>query len=389
MIWSSTTNAWYRWILVLAGLFGYLNAWAQAPDLDRSLPEIPDGYWLQAEVYAEHTTGTLAGMTTYRVYMNCMNALDYVSSCSGDDNNPLRLMTGNAGWYNSPFNASAFALGLNPMLYDIIPEIEFDSFITIGAEDATTPANMHPSSIWGSIDATNEFDGDGNGSDLEVNDSQGGAWYIPFPGIDMANEHPAFAGDDLRVLVAQVTTAGTLEGQIQIQIFQNGLQSDEYRSLMPIAFEAIAGCLDPDALNYNESANMDDGSCNYFCGPGTRLDEATGKCELDAWQGAVGDMGQFAPCHYDFDASGWMDITDLYRTLVVMGQDADTPFGPCGAGTAYNTGTGLCEPVEATTGTGDGLNNLNPAYFDLNGDGTLNVTDFLNLVEVFGKQCAL
>ena len=53
----------------------------------------------------------------------------------------------------------------------------------------------------------------------------------------MADEHPP-AGDDLRVLIAQITTAGTIEGQIQIQIFQDGLQANEFRSLMPIAFEA-------------------------------------------------------------------------------------------------------------------------------------------------------
>ena len=159
-------QAWYRWMLVLAGLFGYINAWAQAPDLSRSLPEIPEGYWLQAEVYAEHTSGALEGMTTYRVYMNCTGPLDYVSSCSGDDSNPLRLLTGDAGWYNSPFNASPFAVGLNPMLYDFIPEIQYDSFLTIGAEDATTPASMHPGSVWGEIDATEEFDGDGDGADL-------------------------------------------------------------------------------------------------------------------------------------------------------------------------------------------------------------------------------
>ena len=133
--------------------------------------------------------------------------------------------------------------------------------------------------------------------------------------------------------------------------------------------------------------NLDDGSCNYFCGLGTRLDPVTGKCELDAWEGEVGDMTQFAACHYDLDVSGWMDVTDLYRILAVMGQEVDLPFGPCGAGTAYNTATSMCEPVASTDGVGDGLNNLNPEYFDLNGDGTLNVTDFLNLVEVFGKAC--
>ena len=86
-------------------------------------------------------------------------------------------------------------------------------------------------------------------------------------------------------------------------------------------------------------------------------------------------MTQFAACHYDLDVSGWMDVTDLYRILAVMGQEVDLPFGPC-APERRTTPPPRCEPVASTDGVGDGLNNLNPEYFDLNGDGTLNVTDF-------------
>ena len=35
----------------------------------------------------------------------------------------------------------------------------------------------------------------------------------------------------------------------------------------------------------------------------------------------------------------------------------------------------------------NGLNNLNPRFFDLNGDGLLDVDDFLNLLNVLGKPC--
>jgi hypothetical protein len=78
---------------------------------------------------------------------------------------------------------------------------------------------------------------------------------------------------------------------------------------------------------------------------------------------------------------------------VVFGQDPGTPVSPCGAGT-YATYTAedeldLCLPAPATVGPGNGLGNLNPRYFDLNGDGVLDTTDFLNLLNVFGKECGV
>ena len=50
----------------------------------------------------------------------------------------------------------------------------------------------------------------GPGSNVVVDDATGGAWYTPFPGADAADSHAAFAGDDLRALVAQFTPAGTI-----------------------------------------------------------------------------------------------------------------------------------------------------------------------------------
>ena len=44
----------------------------------------------------------------------------------------------------------------------------------------------------------------------------------------------AFAGDDLRVLLAQFTTAGIINGQFQVQVFVEGNQGNEFRDLLPI-----------------------------------------------------------------------------------------------------------------------------------------------------------
>mgnify|MGYP005623341321 FL=1 len=89
MSWRNTTDlesSWgYRALWILALLTGYVGAYAQ-PDLSRSLPPLPEGYWLQLEEVTTHVGGELDGMTTYRLYVNCLNALDFVSSCSGDEN---------------------------------------------------------------------------------------------------------------------------------------------------------------------------------------------------------------------------------------------------------------------------------------------------------------
>ena len=59
-----------------------------------------------------------------------------------------------------------------------------------------------------------------------INDATGAAWFSPFPGTsDMTL--PSFAGSDLKVLVAQLTTDGTISGQMQLQVFMNADQTEE------------------------------------------------------------------------------------------------------------------------------------------------------------------
>ena len=113
------------------------------------------GVLVAMETVTVHTEGALAGQTTYRVYMNMLNETDYLSSCSGDSENPLILESSSGTWYNdNEFNADWNAQGVNPSFLSFFPELAYDSFLTIGAEDATTPAAEHPSSVWGSTDAS-------------------------------------------------------------------------------------------------------------------------------------------------------------------------------------------------------------------------------------------
>ncbi|MEY3010770.1 MAG: hypothetical protein RLZZ314_1412, partial [Bacteroidota bacterium] len=241
----------------------------------------PEGYWLEIETVTTHEGGELDGMTTYRVYLNCLNETDYVSSCSGDAENNLIIETSTGTWYNSPLNANFTAQGINALFLGAFPDLAWDSYLTLGAMDSSTPAAQHPSTIWGDVNASSEFV-PGGGNNVTVDDATGGAWYIPFPGAAVADSHVAFAGSDLRVLIMQVTSAGVLSGQAQLQVFMNADQSQEWRDLLPFQFP-LPGCTDETACNYNADATSDDGSCAELdeCGVCGGAGIAEGACDCD------------------------------------------------------------------------------------------------------------
>ena len=260
--------------------------WAQHSQLDLlSSPsasystEAPTGFWLELETVTAHIGGALDGQTTYRLYLNTLNESDYLSACSGDENSPMEITSSTGSWYNDFASTTWNALGINPGFFGFFPDLAYDSFLTIGAEDATVPAAEHPSSVWGATDATLQFSGPAAGTNVLVNDATGGAWYTPFPGLAAAGTHAAFAGADLRIMVAQFTTAGTMSGQIQVQVFQNGDQDLEFRDSLPMCNTGeCGGCTDASAVNYDPNAYYDDGSCEAAT-PGCTDAEA---CNYDA-----------------------------------------------------------------------------------------------------------
>ena len=96
----------------------------------------------------------------------------------------------------------------------------------------------------------------------------GFAWYN-LPDVNGDGTHSGIAGNhaDLKVPVAQITTSGTLSGQLTVQIFENGDPNSEIRMTFPLCSgEGECGaCTDPDAINYvaydPASVFYDDGSC--------------------------------------------------------------------------------------------------------------------------------
>lgn len=213
------------------------------------------GFHLSVET---HATDVVGGMTTYRVYMNTPNATDFVSACIGDANNPLFLNT-TTTFYQDPLGGTTAAT-INPLYFGPFPDAAYDSWVTIGIE-------QQPVLSLGETDVSILVDpnvaswevGFGAGNDVDISSPIGGGWYI------LPSSANGVAGADNKVLLAQLTTDGEISGQLYIQVFPEGDQSQLIESVF--GFEQVScsldGCTDSTACNYDDAATTDDGSCTY------------------------------------------------------------------------------------------------------------------------------
>ena len=216
----------------------------------------PDEYWIGLEEYAVHTEGDLAGMTTWRMYLHMLDEDDYLSACTGSETNPFILeSTSTPAWYQHPEASETFATGINPAFFTAFPDLEYDSWFTIGVEDTSVEMDIL-SLADPTYDAFAAFEaGENVYSDTPV----GNGWATLYPGLGA--ENPGFAGEDLRVLIGQITTAGTLSGSIYVQIFPWGVQDPDLRLLLPILYTPTQ-CMDETACNYDANAWTND-ECEY------------------------------------------------------------------------------------------------------------------------------
>lgn len=179
-------------------------------------PELVNGsVCLDIEVVAVHNEGPLEGMTTYRLYVTLPGPDDVVTTVFGDIQHPTALLT-STSWYQSN-EGGQFPCANNPLLFDLFPELPYDSWLTIGidgppngAEGEDCPQVVMSS---GSPFAT-EFE---NGSGFVIDDLIGSAWFVV---PTNTNGDPDENG---RVLVAQLTTDGDLDGVLHLQVLPGGL----------------------------------------------------------------------------------------------------------------------------------------------------------------------
>ena len=253
----------------------------------------------------------------YRVYITTPNATDKVSAVTGQASNPMYVET-TGDFYQHP-NGGVFPNGINPILYSFVPEIEFDSWFTIGIDAAPVSANgegniqgLPEPEAWSSV-----FEG---GSGFQIDDIIGSGWFV---NPDVTN---GVAGDDNKVLLAQLTTNGDLSGQFYVQVFPEGDNLNQERVTLTFG-GSQCGCIDVEACNYVASAIIDDGSC-YYPQFGYGCDDA---CLFDS------EAPQFTETPEDMNVSCSADIS-VVMPAATDNCDQDLTFtyndeivdGPCG-----------------------------------------------------------
>jgi uncharacterized protein (TIGR02145 family) len=367
-------------VWVLFGLYGFqaTKAMSQcdvdvATSLVFSQGEPTEGYGLVLETVAEHTAGDLAGLTTYRLYMQTAHPTDRVIAAVGDDEFPLSLMP-ETSFYQNPY-ASIIPEGITPAFVSFVPDLAYDSWVTIGLDGASSSSDGEEgvttlfAAGWESVFAS------GQGF---VEDSENGSGWTVVPWTATNT----LAGPEQRVLLAQLTTDGHLSGSMRVQVFP---ESDNKNDLwLDVNFDTnvVCGCTDQSAVNHNPNANANDGSClfepcsdEYACNFGESAPpfqgcdypepgyDCEGNCFLDQNNDGVCDPYQPDQCHTsqadvegcpgDFKLNGYVDINDLLVFNTLWGDVCSEPG---------------C----------DG---------DFTGDAEVDVNDLLDFFQLWGNEC--
>ena len=212
---------------------------------------------------------SLEGYTTYHVYADLSSDLDFVSAVFGDAADPLMLgCTGTI--FQSELPNFNYGGEVNPLFFGNFPASEYDSWLTIGAENASGGVNVQSTAdtMAPALEAFN------SGSGFVMNDPIGASWFNVFPcgaATDLAEcaaGVPSFGGADSRVLLAQITATGDVYGLFNVQVFPAGVQANQ-QVVTGVTFSTNAadvfGCTNMEATNYNAAATIDDLSCTLPC----------------------------------------------------------------------------------------------------------------------------
>lgn len=323
---------------------------------------------------------SLDGYTTYRIYADVTSSTDFVSAVFGDASTPLVLgCTGNI--YQSIGVNFNYATEVNPLFFGTFPTGEYDSWFTIGSEDANGGVNVQATAD--TMEPALALFNAGEG--FTINDPIGASWFNVFPCTsqqtieECAATSLAFGGDENRVLIGQITATGDVYGIFNLQIFPSGVQSDQQQATATFSTNAddVFGCTNPAATNYDMMATLDDLSCVLPCTVSLSVDNVTApSCNgendaliqvlasgaqgsddyyLDAIEGTAQNFGNFGSLVagmytvYVVDAAGCTDSLDVEVpvTEVVEVNAVLTSGVSC-----YDTEDAVLTIMETTGGSG-------------------------------------
>ena len=312
-----------------------------------------------------------AGGTVYRFYVDMQDATDRMSAVFGNDQANL-IVNAPDGVFNSAFNSGWSAAGINPLFLPAFPDLADDSYATIGLEGpaSSVPGAADPSLVEDANQPMSPFFLTPGATALESTTLTGASWYV----LNTATN--GLPDADGRVLVMQVTTAGSVSGQLNLQIFPLGVGADQIQA--SIAFDGAGtfggadegnacGCTNPDASNYDDTAVYDDGSCELevlgctdetACNYDMDANTDDGSClQLDACGVCGGDGIPAGDCDCDgnvLDECGVCGGDGIAEGDCDCDGNQEDALGECGGSCEADADAdGICDDVDDCVGALD------------------------------------
>lgn len=181
---------------------------------------------------------------TYKIYVQILDAGNSLHAVFGDDQNSMGIQC-DASFYQNPYGGQT-SVDVNAQMSGLAPEVAFDSWVTIGAE------NSDNNNLW---DVGIDFDTFNGGGELAIED---GAWFlVPTDAFC----HPTSGS---LILIAQLTTEGVASGSVNVQGWTADKQAWQEREMTFVTTNAHTfGCMDATATNYSADATYNDGTCEF------------------------------------------------------------------------------------------------------------------------------
>jgi len=134
-----------------------------------------------------------------------------------------------------------------------------DSYLTIGLDGPAVSSGIDgavdPSLVEDVTQPLSPFFINDGSTSLEINTVHGAAVFL----LNTASN--GLADENMRVLIMQITTAGSISGTLNYQVFPLDEGSNAFNVTSSFSEGEDVGCMDSNACNYNPDATSDDGSC--------------------------------------------------------------------------------------------------------------------------------
>jgi len=333
-------------------------------ELDTAFGDIPSGDPLAGLAY-HGVYDIYATFTSPEDVLSSLYALNDPSTTT-----PAMGIEAPCGCFNPTPSPLLIDASNNALLFEGFPEYAYDSFWTIGMADVMDEGELPQ---YTSLQVPNNLCEGFTITDGIIFGVGGGE-----------NGFPAnmVAGDDLKILVARVTTCGDFSLNACAQVFVGGSQDttccvQQWCPDEPLFVEhVVLGCTNPDACNYNAFANQDDASCVFVAATCDDMNELT---VGDVYQDDCDCKGYscYDPFACNFSTAGLQDDDLCFYVFQYDIEGTTDPFSSTlqvytYTGTAGSTYEWTVDGGSVTDG--EGMNVLNVVWTD-EGNGSICVVE--------------